>query len=168
MVSQVVGKSLILVIIITLSPIQELWASSCSKNGNWLQILGSGGPEVQDKRASSSYLIWIDGEAKLLIDAGGGSALRFGQSEAKVATLGAVLFSHLHVDHSADFPALIKSSFFEDRSTALPVFGPDGNNLLPSTTDFITRLFSDDGVWPYLGHFLPGQRHFSYELQANN
>ena len=131
-------------------------------------MLGSGGPEVQDKRASSSYLIWVDGKAKLLIDAGGGSALRFGQSEARVDTLDAILFSHLHVDHSVDFAALIKSSFFENRSTELPVFGPEGNNLLPSTTDFVSRLFSDDGVWPYLGHFLPGQRHFSYELQASN
>ena len=28
-----------------------------------LQVLGSGGPEMNDKRASSSYLIWIDGKA---------------------------------------------------------------------------------------------------------
>ena len=110
----------------------------------------------------------MNGKAKLLIDAGGGSALRFGQSEAKVSTLDAVLFSHLHVDHSADFPALIKSSFFENRSDELPVFGPAGNEFLPSTTDFVSRLFSKNGVWPYLQHFLPGQRHFSYELLPHN
>jgi ribonuclease BN (tRNA processing enzyme) len=36
------------------------------------------------------------------IDSGGGSALRFGQAGAHVAQLDAVLFTHLHIDHSAD------------------------------------------------------------------
>jgi ribonuclease BN (tRNA processing enzyme) len=38
--------------------------------------------------------------------------------------LDAILFSHLHIDHAADFPTLIKSSYFEERTRALPVFGP--------------------------------------------
>ena len=159
---------LLLIFISALSLSPKLSASTCPASGHWLQVLGSGGSEVQDKRASSSYLIWVDGEARVLIDAGGGSALRFGQSEAKISTLDAVLFSHLHVDHSGGFPALIKSSFFENRTADLAVFGPDGNSHLPSTKDFVTRLFSENGVWPYLAHFLPGQRYFSYELQANN
>lgn len=33
-----------------------------------LQVLGSGGPELTDKRASSAYLVWIDNKAKILID----------------------------------------------------------------------------------------------------
>jgi ribonuclease BN (tRNA processing enzyme) len=144
------------------------YAQSCPEQGDWLQVLGSGGPEVQDKRASTSYLLWLDGKARVLIDAGGGSALRFGQSGAQMSTLDAVVFSHFHIDHSGDFPALVKSSFFENRSAPLPVFGPEGNRLLPSTSDFLDRLFSDNGVWPYLGHFLLGQRHFSYELQPHN
>ena len=48
-----------------------------------LQILGSGGPEFS-QRASSSYIIWVDGKAKVLIDAGGGAFLRFSQSEANM------------------------------------------------------------------------------------
>ena len=94
----------------------------CPSKGVCLQVLGSGGPELQDKRASSSYLIWQDGKARILIDAGGGSALRFGQSGANVKDLCAVVFTHLHVDHSSDFPALIKASFFEDRNDDLPIF----------------------------------------------
>ena len=30
----------------------------CDHKGVTLQVLGSGGPELQDKRASSSYLVW--------------------------------------------------------------------------------------------------------------
>ena len=86
-------------------------AQSCGSQGVALQVLGSGGPELQDKRASSSYLVWENGQARALIDAGGGSALRFGESGAQMSQLDVILFTHFHVDHSADFPALIKSSW---------------------------------------------------------
>ena len=36
------------------------------------------------------------------------------------------MFTHLHVDHTVDFPAYIKGSYFEERTQPLPVFGPDG------------------------------------------
>jgi len=52
-------------------------AQSCGAQGVAVQVLGSGGPEQQDKRASSSYLVWEDGRPRALVDAGGGSALRF-------------------------------------------------------------------------------------------
>jgi hypothetical protein len=98
-------------------------ALSCGAQGVAAQVLGSGGPELQDKRASSSYLVWENGQARVLIDAGGGSALRFGESGAQMSQLAVLLFTHFHVDHSADFPALIKSSWFEDRTRPLPIYG---------------------------------------------
>jgi len=85
-------------------------AAPCTGHGVELQVLGSRGPELEDKRASTSYLIWVDGQPRVLVDSGGGSALRFGQAGAHVAKLDVVLLSHLHVDHSGDFAALIKSS----------------------------------------------------------
>jgi ribonuclease BN (tRNA processing enzyme) len=72
-----------------------------------MQVLGSGGPELEDQRASSSYLVWQDARARVLIDSGGGSALRFGQSAARVAQLDVIVFTHLHIDHGTDFPALM-------------------------------------------------------------
>ena len=59
-------------------------AQSCGASGLAVQVLGSGGPEMQDKRASTSYLIWDHGKARVVLDAGGGSALRFGESGAKM------------------------------------------------------------------------------------
>lgn len=35
-----------------------------------VQVLGSGGPELSDGRASSSYLVWLDNKGVVLIDAG--------------------------------------------------------------------------------------------------
>jgi ribonuclease BN (tRNA processing enzyme) len=133
-----------------------------------LQVLGSGGPELEDKRASSSYLVWHDGRPRILVDSGGGSALRFGQAGAHVAQLDAILFTHLHIDHSADFPALMKSSYFEQRSRDLPVYGPIGNADFPSTTEFIADLFDGRrGAYRYLGDFLNG-KDGGYSLLAHD
>jgi len=69
-------------------------AQSCGTTGLAVQVLGSGGPEMQDKRASTSYLIWENGNARVIVDAGGGSALRFGESGAQMSTVDVFLFSH--------------------------------------------------------------------------
>ncbi len=129
-------------------------------------MLGSGGPEVRDKRASSSYLIWLDGKARVLVDAGGGAALRFGESGARVSDLDVVLLSHLHVDHSADLPVLVKSSWFEDRSAALPIYGPPGNKIMPSTVSFVRSLFDPvRGAYRYLGEFISPLGKNTYKLR---
>ncbi|MEE9451528.1 MAG: MBL fold metallo-hydrolase, partial [Gammaproteobacteria bacterium] len=72
-----------------------------------LQVLGSGGPNDVDGRASSSYLIWLDGKAKIMVDAGGGASLRFGESGANIEDLEVMAISHLHVDHSIDVATMI-------------------------------------------------------------
>ena len=136
----------------------------CANDGIWLQVLGAGGPEIEDLHASSSYLIWIDGHARVLVDSGGGAPLRFAEAHAKFADLDAIVFTHLHVDHSAGLPALVKSSFLSGRNRDLPVLGPSGNKYLPSMADFLQRLFSKDiGVYPYLHEYISPQ-HGDYTL----
>jgi len=140
----------------------------CSADGVMLQVLGSGGPElIQDQRASSSYLVWLDGKARVLVDAGGGSAYNFGRSGAAFEDLDAIVFTHFHVDHSADLPALIKSSYFGNRDRELPLFGPSGNDLMPATTEFVTALFgSPQGAYHYLGNFIDPAQASAYKLVA--
>ena len=141
----------------------------CGSAGLVLQVLGSGGPELQDQRASTSYLIWDQGRARVLVDAGGGSALRFGESGAQMSQLDVVLFSHFHVDHSGDFPALIFSSWFEDRKRPLLVLGPPGNAFMPSTTEFVHDLFSDPhGAWRYLSELTDPGTGGSYQLRPRS
>lgn len=144
------------------------FAATCSGHGIEVQVLGSGGPETQDIRASSSYVIWIDGRSTILVDSGGGSALRFGQSGAQMQDLDLVLFTHLHADHSADFPALVKSSWFENRIRPLPVYGPTGNEHYPAASEFIHALFDEKtGAFRYLYDFItPGAA--SYTIQAHD
>jgi ribonuclease BN (tRNA processing enzyme) len=122
-----------------------------------LQVLGSGGPESGDKRASSSYILWIDGKSKVLVDFGGGAALRFEEAGAKIEDLDVILLTHLHADHTANLPALLKSAFFTDARGELQLFGPKGNDLMPDTEIFINRLFDNKkGAWQYLGDHLDG------------
>ena len=144
-------------------------AQSCGSHGVAAQVLGSGGPELQDKRASSSYLVWKDGQALVLVDAGGGSALRFGESGAQMSQLDVLLFTHYHVDHSADFPALIKSSWFEDRKRPLPIYGPAGNDFMPSTTEFVYDFFGEKhAAYRYLSELLTPAEQGSYKMQPHN
>jgi ribonuclease BN (tRNA processing enzyme) len=143
-------------------------AQSCGSQSVAVQVLGSGGPELQDKRASSSYLVWEDGRARVLVDAGGGSALRFGESGAQMSQLDVILFTHFHVDHSGDFSALIKSSWFEGRKRPLPIYGPEGNDFMPSTTEFVADFFGERGAYRYLSELLVPGEEGSYKLQPHN
>jgi ribonuclease BN (tRNA processing enzyme) len=62
---------------------------------------------INRDRASTSYLLWIDAQAKILVDMGGGAFLRFGQAQAKFSDLSLIAISHLHPDHVSDLPALL-------------------------------------------------------------
>jgi ribonuclease BN (tRNA processing enzyme) len=143
-------------------------ATQCGTQGVWLQVLGSGGPEINDGRASSGYLIWRDGKARILVDMGGGSLLRFEQSGAQLNDLDVILLTHLHVDHSADLPYLIKASFFSDRDRDLPIYGPTGNQLMPSTTEFVRDLFGAHGAFRYLSGYLDGSERYRLRPQDIN
>ncbi len=127
-------------------------STQCQKQRVSLQVLGSGGPELNDKRASSSYLVWLDSKAVVMIDAGGGSSYNFEKSGAKFNDIKAVAFTHFHVDHSADFSEYIKYSYFSLRKEDLLVYGPAGNKVMPAATEFISALFKKDGAYPYLNN----------------
>jgi ribonuclease BN (tRNA processing enzyme) len=106
---------------------------------------------INRDRASTSYLLWIDAQAKILVDMGGGAFLRFGQAQAKLSDLSLVAISHLHPDHVSDLPALLWLSNFT-RKEPLPIVGPSGNGLVPGFPTFLSRLFdAKNGAFQVLG-----------------
>jgi ribonuclease BN (tRNA processing enzyme) len=125
-----------------------------------LQILGSGGPAINSERASTSYLLWIDGKARMLVDMGGGAYLRFGQSGAKFSDLALIAISHLHPDHVSDLPALLWLSH-QVRKEPLPIVGPSagtgisgpaGNDVAPDFPTFLARMFDEkNGAFQVMG-----------------
>jgi ribonuclease BN (tRNA processing enzyme) len=126
-------------------------AQSCTGNPVAVQILGSGAPGFVKDRANTSYLLWIGPQAKILVDAGGGAYVRFGQSQAKFSDLSMILVSHLHPDHVSDLPGVLWSGRMT-RSDALPIIGPSGNEAAPSFSIFLNRLFDPkDGAFQVLG-----------------
>lgn len=133
-------------------------AAGCRAPGVWLQVLGSGGPELASGRASSGYLLWHDGVARVLVDVGGGVALRFNQAGARFEELDLIALTHLHVDHSLDLAALLKASYFGTRKRDLPILGPSGSPLTADLQSFVRRLLASDGAWPYLDDYLDAQR----------
>ncbi len=134
--------------------------AKCPSEGAALQVLGSGGPIAEADRAGTSYLLWIDGEARLLIDAGPGSILRFAQAGGKVATLDAILLTHLHGDHAGGLAGILNTGGFEGPGLPLLVYGPDGAERFPGTSEFLDRLLSKDGgAFAYLGGYDDGSEN---------
>ncbi|MBX9773517.1 MAG: MBL fold metallo-hydrolase [Xanthobacteraceae bacterium] len=137
-----------------LVPFSTATAQTCDVGPVAVQILGSGGPAINRFRSSSSYLLRIDGQSKVLIDMGGGAFGRFGQAEARLADLAMVGISHLHPDHVSDLPALLWLSH-NSRKEPLPIVGPSGNNAAPDFKTFLSRLFDEKtGAFQLLGPVL--------------
>jgi ribonuclease BN (tRNA processing enzyme) len=106
----------------TLIPVSAS-AQNCESGSVSVQILGSGGARINPFRSSTSYLLWVGDQARVLIDMGGGALGRFGQTQAKLTDLSLVAVSHLHPDHISDLPAFLWQSDLE-RNEPLPMFGP--------------------------------------------
>jgi ribonuclease BN (tRNA processing enzyme) len=99
-------------------------------------VLGSGGPiATPSGRASAGYLVFIDGEPRVLMDVGGGTYQRLAASGTSVKDLDIVLLSHLHIDHTGDLSSVIKTVYFHNRA-----FNLANNTFPPGRTDPI-RIF---------------------------
>jgi ribonuclease BN (tRNA processing enzyme) len=136
----------------------EARAASCSTaDALAVQVLGSGGPIADDGRSSAAYLVWIEGASRILVDAGGGAFLRFGEAGARFADLDFIGLSHFHTDHSADLPALLKSGFFSKRTRSLPIAGPSGAGPFPGLQGFLAAVLDGErGAYAYLSGYLDG------------
>ena len=100
--------------------------------------------------------MWVEEQAKILVDMGGGAFLRFGQSQAKLSDLAMIAISHLHPDHVSDLPALLWLSQ-QIRQEPLLISGPSGNDQAPEFPIFLSRLFDENnGAFPLLSSTLGG------------
>ena len=98
-----------------------------------VMVLGSGGPlATTSGRASAGYIVFVDGKAKIIMDCGGGTYLRVGQSGASIKDVDTFLISHLHIDHMGDLPAIVKDMYFQNRVANVattPINYPAGRTI---------------------------------------
>lgn len=149
-----------------------------------VMVLGSGGPVATPKgRASAGYLIFTDGEPRVLMDAGGGTYQRLAASGVNIKDLDLVLLSHLHIDHTSDLSAMIKTLYFHNRGAGtqrqapIRIYGPGENAKpfpgsdvpqYPATTAYVDGHYAmPGGVQRYLHVFAKAIRggRFDYAAQ---
>ncbi len=175
--------------------VKKLAVDKVEKEGLSVIVLGSGGPiATSEGRASAGYLIFTDGEPRILMDAGGGTFQRLAQSGTNIKNLDIVLLSHLHADHTGDLTPIIKTAYFHAmstgtaRSTPFRIWGP-GESTLPATVpgvrynpplgplvypasaDYVDGHYAiPDGDERYLKAFVNGisQTASSFAYEANN
>src|SRR5215471_1617432 len=151
-------RSLVAGLFASVVTVSAAFAQACTGSPVAVQILGSGAPGFVKDRANTSYLLWVGGQAKILIDAGGGACVRFGQAGAKFSDLSMILVSHLHPDHSSDLPGVLWSGRMT-RNDTLPIVGPSGNEAAPSFSTFLDRNFDDkNGSFEILNSVMPASK----------
>jgi len=101
-----------------------------------VMVLGSGGPiATPSGRASSGYLIFADGKPRLFIDTGGGTFKSLAESGARIPNVSNFLLTHLHLDHTGDMSAIVKTLYFHNlqaghfRTSPIHFYGPATNNI---------------------------------------
>jgi len=141
-------------------------AQGCPEHGIAVQVLGSGGKDIRDWRAAGGMLLWSGGRARALVDAGPGVAFRFIESGANPADLDVVLLSRLDIGSSADLATLVEAAWYRARDRILPVYGPRGNNVMPSTISFVRTLFDPvRGAYRYRGELLTPLDRGAFKLR---
>jgi ribonuclease BN (tRNA processing enzyme) len=124
-----------------------------------LLVLGSGGPGATG-RAGAGYIVLVDGEPRIEVDAGPGTFVRLGEAKLSLAKIDIVLLTHLHIDHTGELPGFFKARAVSgDGPVNVQVFGPTGHRgngdqaTFPSTSRFIDLLFGPEGAYSYLHDF---------------
>src|SRR6202023_125707 len=123
--------------------------AAVAKSALEVVVLGSGGPRAFG-RGGSSFIVEVEGEPRILVDAGPGAFLRIGELELDLQKVDTVLLTHLHIDHSGDLAAFFNArALTSDGPIAYRVFGPDGAGLFPKTSRFLDLLVGPDGAFAY-------------------
>ena len=126
----------------------------CNEVGVRLEVLGSGELSYDTNRAAGSYLVWNNDKARVLINAGAGTYLRYKHSGADFRDLMAIVTTQTGIEQTADLPSMLMASLRSGRTEQLPIYGPSGNESFPSITELFERLASEDGVYPELSSFI--------------
>ncbi|MHA6203571.1 MBL fold metallo-hydrolase [Dyella soli] len=138
-----------------------------------LVVLGSGGPGATG-RAGAGYMVLVDGDPRILVDAGPGTFARVGEAKLPLAKTDIVLLTHLHIDHTGELPGMFKARAISSNAPVkFSVFGPTGHHgegdeaTFPSTSRYIDLLFGPDGAYSYLHDFAAPMTIHATDIDAS-
>jgi len=127
--------------------------SPAAPKGMEVVALGTGGPAATG-RASSGFMVLLNGTPRVLVDAGGGTFARASELRLSLDAVDLVLLTHLHIDHCADVPAFFKArGIVHDGPYTFRVFGPLGAGAYPSVSEWLKSLFGKGGAFAYQPDF---------------
>lgn len=138
----------------------------CGSKGVWLQILGSGALEFDNKRIGPSYVVWHDDKAVALIDAGVGTTYGFGEAGANFEDLEVIVITRGTIDRISELPALFAASMNAGRERLLTVLGPSGYEEHIGIVERMNRLMGPSGAWPELAGILTLKSPAGYRLRV--
>ena len=96
-----------------------------------LIVLGSGTAIPSARRGSSAYLL-ASGGSTILLDSGSGTVQAIAQAGFDFRGIDAIIYSHLHVDHTSDIAPFLFASRLPEapRTKELVIVGPPGIDRL--------------------------------------
>lgn len=103
-------------------------------------IIGSGASVPDADRSSSSQVIVV-GNEPLLFDCGPGTGINLMRAGINPTAISRIFLTHLHMDHSLEFPSIVFCSYVLGKKDKVDLYGPLG------TVDFCKLLF--EKVYPY-------------------
>ena len=138
---------------------RDVSSDALTATGLSLFVIGSGGPGATG-RAGAGYIVSLDGQPRILVDAGPGTFARVGEAALDMSQVDIVLLTHLHVDHSGELAGLVKARLVSERTDIeFKIFGPAGSHsgqdaaYYPSTKQFVDLMFGARGAYSYLRDF---------------
>ncbi len=145
------------------------FGAQCPDQGLQLQVLGSGGSSLSPGRAGPGYIIWYQGHARILVDIGPGTAMRFRKTGARFNDLETVLLTQVNSAHTTDLAAFMSAAANGGRLQPLPIYGPVASKTTPSTVSFVRSLFDQKrGAFRDLGSLVSPLGTQTFKLKPHN
>ena len=141
---------------------------NCNEAGTRVEVLGSGELSFDNTRATGAYLVWHDNRARVLVNAGAGTYLRFKLSRANFNDLDAIVITQTGIEQTADLPSFLIASLRSERLEPLPIFGPDASENYPSMTELIDRFAGEGGAYPELKPLFTHSSPAGYRIRVRD
>jgi ribonuclease Z len=91
-------------------------------------IVGSGSSWPDPDRSSASQVIQVTNET-LLFDCGPGTGMSLMRAGIDLTAISRIFLTHLHMDHSLEFPSIIFQSYLMGKKGKFDLYGPTGTAI---------------------------------------